>query len=238
MTNSDLWPQILGQLEIKMTKATFDAWLRHTTGQLNGNTLTVGVTSTYALDWLEHRLKTTIEQTAFNVAQRKLEIVFNLAQPETNAHQPELILSSTYRDLYNQIIKPDRVFVATQYYRQAWLPLLGPNLWIIILEMRQRCYWNKSTGEKRANFEATYNELGAATGLSRNTIWRSLNPTTETEQTYLSMFIPSREILKQYSQYRSVKINKNILWTVRLDDPLTPEDEAKINDLTKYQNGT
>ena len=44
-----------------------------------------------------------------------------------------IALQEAYANLYNEIVKPDRVFVATQYFRKKWVPRLGTSLaWVII----------------------------------------------------------------------------------------------------------
>ena len=36
-----------------------------------------------------------------------------------------LALEQAYANAYNEIVQPDRVFVASQYFRKKWVPLLG-----------------------------------------------------------------------------------------------------------------
>ena len=60
-----LWQATLGELELKMARATFDSWLRdtHSIGLENGSTLVVGVKNGYAVEWLENRLYPVITRT-------------------------------------------------------------------------------------------------------------------------------------------------------------------------------
>jgi chromosomal replication initiator protein len=58
------WKATLGELELQMTRATFNTWLKdaqliHTEGQ----SFTIGVRNDYARDWLENRLQETILRT-------------------------------------------------------------------------------------------------------------------------------------------------------------------------------
>ena len=65
----ELWEQILGELQLQMTQATFDQLLRGSEllelHQLEDEVakLVVQVGSHYAVDWLEHRLKRAIRRT-------------------------------------------------------------------------------------------------------------------------------------------------------------------------------
>lgn len=60
-----LWQAALGELELQMTRATFDTWLRdtHCIGMENGDTLVIGVKNGYAVEWLEQRLNPVIQRT-------------------------------------------------------------------------------------------------------------------------------------------------------------------------------
>ena len=52
-----LWQAVQTVLRSKMSPATFDTWLRPTTGlDISGNTLVIGVPSSYAEDWITQRL--------------------------------------------------------------------------------------------------------------------------------------------------------------------------------------
>ena len=77
-SNGDLWAAVLGELKLQMTEATFDTWLRNTTGTVAGDQLTVAVKNGYAKDWLKNRLLTTVERTVARVAGRSLGIVFRV----------------------------------------------------------------------------------------------------------------------------------------------------------------
>jgi hypothetical protein len=61
-----LWNETLRELELQMTKGTFDTWLRGSKAlRINGdgNTLVVQVRNAYAIEWLENRLYSLISRT-------------------------------------------------------------------------------------------------------------------------------------------------------------------------------
>jgi hypothetical protein len=58
------WQHILADLERQMTQATFHAWLNRSTARQENGAVVVIVTNERALDWLQHRLNSTIERTA------------------------------------------------------------------------------------------------------------------------------------------------------------------------------
>lgn len=60
-----LWTATLADLELQMTRATFDAWLRDTRciSYDDDDTLVIAVKNDYAVDWLENRLYPVIART-------------------------------------------------------------------------------------------------------------------------------------------------------------------------------
>lgn len=62
-----LWRQILRQLQLQMTRGTFETWLKDTRLVTREDSkFVVVVSSGFAKDWLENRLLTTIQRTVMN----------------------------------------------------------------------------------------------------------------------------------------------------------------------------
>lgn len=226
MATSNLWPEVLKMLQLQMAKNTFETWLKDTTAQEEEGRLIVSTASSFAQDWLDNRLRHTIELAVESVFGRKVPVEFRVTANE--GYQPDLFFTGTYRDAYNAIVQPDRQHYTSWYFHQAWLPLLGPDLWLLIWEMRTRCYWNKVTGVKRDTFEATYKELGEAIGMSEDKVGRLLNPKDPQKVAMIEKFILHQETKRRYSKGRGGTVNDKTIWKIRLDDPLTPEDEARL----------
>jgi hypothetical protein len=80
-----LWERVLRDLEIQMTRATFDHWLRGSTlleFEKPGNgtaRLVVGVKHHYAVDWLEHRLKPVIQRVVKRLVGQETELTFQVS---------------------------------------------------------------------------------------------------------------------------------------------------------------
>jgi len=71
------WQTTLEQLQLQMTKATFDTWMRHTrVVSRDSNTYTIGVKSDYAKDWLENRLLGIIKRALRNTAGKSVQVNF------------------------------------------------------------------------------------------------------------------------------------------------------------------
>jgi chromosomal replication initiator protein len=75
MNAHEIWYATLGELQLQMTKATFDTWVRPTHAlDYREGAMTVGVHSPYAKEWLENRLQTTIERTVTGIVGRCVEV--------------------------------------------------------------------------------------------------------------------------------------------------------------------
>ena len=80
MHAEDIWTATLGEIQLRMTKATFDTWVRPTWALgWDGDQLVVGVHSPYAIEWLEHRLDTTIKRILAGIVERPVEIRYEVA---------------------------------------------------------------------------------------------------------------------------------------------------------------
>jgi len=78
-----LWHRTLTELELQMTRATFDTWLRDSTciGLADATTLIVQVKNQYAVEWLENRLAPVIQRTLQRLVGQELGVHFVAAGP-------------------------------------------------------------------------------------------------------------------------------------------------------------
>jgi hypothetical protein len=82
------WQAALSELELQMTKATFNTWLRparllawESSGDGNGNATTrivLGTPNEYIKDWLENRLHIPIRRTLSGIAGNAVEVEFEV----------------------------------------------------------------------------------------------------------------------------------------------------------------
>ncbi|NLS79042.1 MAG: chromosomal replication initiator protein DnaA [Chloroflexi bacterium] len=90
------WEATLGDLELQMTKATFDTWLKNTTlVSYEDGTFVIGVPNAYAKDWLRHRLLSTIKETLTRICGQTVEIKFALIQPQRQRDAVEILQRPT-----------------------------------------------------------------------------------------------------------------------------------------------
>ncbi|MBN1873967.1 MAG: chromosomal replication initiator protein DnaA [Anaerolineae bacterium] len=90
-----LWQATLGELELQMTRATFDTWLRDTQclGLEDNEQLVVGVKNGYAVEWLESRLYPVIERTLNRLSDRDMQARFVVWEGKRMGEEPLVLLS-------------------------------------------------------------------------------------------------------------------------------------------------
>ncbi len=89
-----IWDTALGALQVQVTKANYNTWLKDTTGLgLRDGHFVVGVPSAFAREWLDKRLRSLVKRTLTNIVGREIEVQFqegtgasgapaNLAEPQ------------------------------------------------------------------------------------------------------------------------------------------------------------
>jgi hypothetical protein len=72
-----IWQAALGELHLQMTKATFDTWVRNTRlVSCQDGVFVIGAPNEFTKDWLENRLRTTIERTLVGIMGEPVEVQF------------------------------------------------------------------------------------------------------------------------------------------------------------------
>ena len=99
MNADQIWRAALGELQLQMTRPTFDTWLKNTRAiSYEDGTIIVGVHNAYAKDWLENRLMSIIKRTLVGIVGRAVEARFILhAKPLEEESPPPLLQSSVPR---------------------------------------------------------------------------------------------------------------------------------------------
>lgn len=92
-----VWQDVLSQLQLQMTRATFDTWLKdtHIVSQ-NNDKLIIGTKNTFAKDWLENRLYNTINRTVVNIVGQHVDLQFIVYQEQETSedHHPKMVTNS------------------------------------------------------------------------------------------------------------------------------------------------
>jgi chromosomal replication initiator protein len=96
MNPEKVWQAALGELQLQMTKATFDTWVKQTyVLAYEDGTFIIGVQNGYAKDWLENRLLGTVKRTLAGIVNRSVEVKFVVHAPAPPSKEPVVLLQPT-----------------------------------------------------------------------------------------------------------------------------------------------
>jgi len=261
---SEAWQMVSSQLRMEMRRTDYETWVAslQPLGFYDG-VYRLGAHNTYALDWVESRLRSRISGLLEGVYNQPVQLKFALIHaqsgnpPEIDLQEPlpaavlpadtaqavsettlepparkkraetakgeggsprKIQLQRAYGSERARVVQPERGMFLTNYLFSSWLPLLGHSAFAAVLAARSLCYWNPMTGELRNIIETDMSELARRANVSVRTIKDVLN----------------NELVKRYFlRYKVRRLmtpngvrTAGILLQVRMDDPLTPEDQA------------
>ena len=82
MKAEQIWQAALGELQMQMTKATFDTWLKPTAVLSCANhELVIACPNQYTQEWLDKRLKTTIQRILSGITGQVMQARFEVWRP-------------------------------------------------------------------------------------------------------------------------------------------------------------
>ena len=129
------------------------------------------------------------------------------------------MLQRAYGTQRARIIQPERGMFVTLYFFKQWLPLIGHSAFAVILAARSMCYWNPKTGELRNSIETDMAEIAQRAAVSVRTVKDVLNQ--ELVKRYFIRYTVRRMMTPNGVRTAGIQMQ------VRMDDPLTPEDQVE-----------
>lgn len=169
-----------------------------------------------------------VEKEDNSQLQSPTETTKNKSNPQSNYDDSEevilpptknrkVVLQRAYGNERANIIQPDKGLFITKYFLDHWLPLLGHSALIVVMTIRKVCYWNPYTGEKRNIFETEMGELAEQACISVRTLKTVLK--NELIRRYFIRYNVRRVMTPNGIRTAGIRLQ------VRMDDPLTPEDQ-------------
>jgi hypothetical protein len=128
-TPHEIWKRALAELQLQMSRATFEQWLRGTEGiALDGDTLVIGVANTFAVEALEHQLKKTITRAlaaeGFHGATSFVVVMRDVLRPvEPREHKVKL--SPAMIEVIDFDPSRNGYLLVHHYATWFWQPYLG-----------------------------------------------------------------------------------------------------------------
>ncbi|MBI4498741.1 MAG: chromosomal replication initiator protein DnaA [Chloroflexi bacterium] len=81
-----LWEAALGELQLQVTRANYDTWLKDTTGlDLREDKVVIGAPTAFATEWLEKRLGPLVRRTLAGILGREVHVQFLVHQDRSAA---------------------------------------------------------------------------------------------------------------------------------------------------------
>ncbi len=75
----ETWQKVLGELQIQVSKANYNTWLKHSRGiSCQEDTFVVGVSNAFVAEWLTRRLRSLIRKTLAQVTGRDVDVLFTI----------------------------------------------------------------------------------------------------------------------------------------------------------------
>jgi chromosomal replication initiator protein len=90
MNTEQAWQATLGQLQMDMSKAAYDTWIRHSELiSYRDGIFTVGVQNAFARDWLESRMTSTLTRMLSGMIERPIKVDFVVETHRVEAAENE-----------------------------------------------------------------------------------------------------------------------------------------------------
>ena len=144
---------------------------------------------------------------------------------KTRFNSETLEIKTHYGELHNALIQPEKRVWMTRYFWRRWGPILGNNRAAVVIALREHCLWNPQTDELRDECEIHQDDLAREAHISARTVRRIFADLRDDDTNPLHFFIKDIELQYQPSDTGQVR-RKISRFTVRMDEPLTEEDET------------
>jgi hypothetical protein len=257
MTADQIWQAVLSELQLQMTKATFDTWAKNTrVVECADGVFTIGAQDAFAKEWLENRLLTTVERTLVGIVGRPVEVKFVVKQelvpagssPPKAEEQTEVGLRPVYLSTRSAIVQPEKGITVTSYSMEHWLPRLGVHRWALVQLLRNLCANLPRRPDGTKWLTVTWKDLAAHLEVRADTLgewlrhepilgnrpWRHVVPVDE-KAIWLAMFIPRLRYVYRREGGKTRRVG--FLLEVMMEDPLIPEHEEMVNQVVDQQKG-
>lgn len=102
-----LWNSVLEEISTKISKASFETWLKSTTAEMTDNIIFIKAPNSFARDWIEKNYKSLISITLYEITGKTYELMVVEGENRTTDVKSDtsykLDTSNTYDKLINLI---------------------------------------------------------------------------------------------------------------------------------------
>ena len=185
------WQMVLGQLQMEMSKASFDTWVKSIEFvSLIDDRFTLGTYNAYGRDWLDSRLKTTVQRLLQGILGKAITVQFIVLdevvdqdndeeeeeQEEQEGEKEEFHLQVLHETVRGVLIEPERVVKLPVYFLR-WLPYVDAEILFLVLALRQEYYIQTGgKGNSSGKVAARAERVCQWAGISRAQFFRLMQP--------------------------------------------------------------
>jgi len=221
---------------MEMPKASYDTWVRDTcVVGFDNDVLRIGVRDSYACEWLESRLTSTINRLLIGILNQRVNVEFLIHQNDEQvnseknspADEEQAEIKIVNRLPYDEIVAPSKVVAIPGYFSRL-IPEIGVrNAWLYV-GWRQ-AFWSASRGNKNSVYtqRVALKHVIRFSGLSRRTFFRAIEDGTSWKS--LSGLVDREDISPRWAQgndHRSHRLPNR--YTVHMTLRLSQVDSAAI----------
>lgn len=245
MTPEAAWEASKDQLRMEMSKPSYETWVASAEFvDFTDQTFTIGTHNTYGRDWLESRLTSTISRLLSGMVGVAVQVRFAVFERESDTDSEcrvdeetpafpnldEFEIQEVVSSVKSIITQPDRVVMVPKYLLR-WLPVVGPDIFWMVVAFRQARFLNTIGPDRKKTFTVRAEEIYRWCGMSRATFWRNV------DRSELAWFI---ERLPQMgwgvdAETGRAKQNPN-RYRIQVDIPLTPMDADALRVFLQKNN--
>jgi hypothetical protein len=183
MNHQQAWQSVLSQLQLEMPRASFDTWVRDTEAVLlEEGLLTIAVRNVYSRDWLESRLKSTVQRLLVGILNQSVSVQFivgDTPQEETEVEQAdelELDIEPVGWLDYDCIVQPHKQVVVKGYLRRLGMEIGPKAVWLYV--GFHQAAWRVQAQNQTSGKPLHSHEVMRFSALSNGAFWRLLKHAT------------------------------------------------------------
>ena len=182
------WQMVLGQLQMEMSKSNFDTWVKSIEFvSLEDGEFKLGTYNAYGRDWLDSRLKTTIQRLLQGILSQPVTVHFVVLDEVFDEEENEEIedhdgekeafyLQVLHESVRGALIEPERVVKLPVCFLR-WLPYVDAEILFLVLALRQEYYIQTgSKGNTTGKVAARAERVCQWSGISRAQFFRLMQP--------------------------------------------------------------
>jgi len=144
-------------------------------------------------------------------------------QPTSDA----VTISPFYHSSVNEITQPNSYTACSHYLTRRWKRELGPTGYAILTSFRDRCFFNRKTGELRDVIQVPVTDIAAECGISEKTVRRELATNKALQRFVRAQREPVPDVRRGGWHW-----GPNT-YQVAMDDPIHPADEPELLEIVR-----